>query len=189
MWRKTDESKPASSGSGAGNVPAAAVIPAAPPRMPEKQQAVPVAQPQETVRTIAGLTAEVVTPGGVLTSSIKIKGEIRGSEDLYVDGEVHGSIQISGCRVTVGPHGRVIGDIEAREIVVRGQVQGALQGRERVEIARSGELHGDITTARISIEDGARIHGKAEVLRGKEPPNRRIAEKPATENLAQPLTT
>jgi cytoskeletal protein CcmA (bactofilin family) len=101
-------------------------------------------------------------------SSLVIKGDIRGREDLYIDGEVQGSINLSDGRVTIGPHGRITADIEAREIVVRGTVKGTLLARERVEIGRTGDARGDIVTARIAVEDGAQIHGKVDVPRTDE---------------------
>jgi cytoskeletal protein CcmA (bactofilin family) len=146
MWRKQDEPKPPS--------PVAEVPP--PPRV-------------EPVRSVAGLTAEVVQPsGGLIMSSLVIKGEIRGREDLYIDGEVQGTINLSDGRVTIGPHGRISADIEAREIVVRGTVKGTLLARERVEIGRTGDARGDIVTARIAVEDGAQIHGNVDVARTEE---------------------
>jgi cytoskeletal protein CcmA (bactofilin family) len=147
MWRKQDYPKPLS--------PVAEVPP--PPRV-------------EPVRSVAGLTAEVVQPsGGLIMSSLVIKGEIRGREDLYIDGEVQGSINLSDGRVTIGPHGRISAGIEAREIVVRGTVKGTLLARERVEIGRTGDVRGDIVTTRIAVEDGAQIHGKVDVPRTEEP--------------------
>src|SRR6202166_3523146 len=89
---------------------------------------VPAAPRPEPVRSVAGLTAEVVQPsGGVVTSSLLIKGEIKGSDDLYIDGEVQGTIHLSNGRVTIGPHGKISADVDAREIVVRGKVTGALR--------------------------------------------------------------
>jgi cytoskeletal protein CcmA (bactofilin family) len=134
----------------------------------------------EAVRSVAGLTAEVVQPsGGVITSTLLIKGEIRGREDLYIDGEVQGTIHLTDGRVTVGPHGKISADVDAREIVVRGKVKGALRGRERVEVGRSGEIRGDIVTLRIAIEEGAQIHSKVEITRAEESRNARPTEKPS----------
>jgi cytoskeletal protein CcmA (bactofilin family) len=122
------------------------------------------------IRSVAGLTAEVVQPsGGIITSTLLIKGEVRGSEDLYIDGEVQGTIQLTSGRVTIGPHGKISADVDAREIVVRGKVQGALRGRERVEIGSTGEVRGDIATLRIAIGEGAQIHSKVEIARGDAP--------------------
>ena len=147
MWRKPEDSKPSS--------PVAEVP--TPPRV------------EAPVRSVAGLTAEVVQPsGGMITSSLVIKGEIRGREDLYIDGEVQGTIHLSEGRVTVGPHGKISADVDAREIIVRGKVKGAVRGRERVEIGRTGEIRGDIATIRIAIEEGAQIHSKVEITRAED---------------------
>ncbi len=119
---------------------------------------------EPVVRSVAGLTAEVVQPsGGTITSTLIIKGDIKGSEDLYIDGEVQGTIHLSKGSVTVGPHGKIAADVDAREIVVRGKVTGALRGRERVEIGSTGEVRGDIATSRIAIGEGAQIHSKVEI--------------------------
>jgi cytoskeletal protein CcmA (bactofilin family) len=156
MWRKPEDPKPAS--------PVAEV-----PRP---------ARVEPPARSVAGLTAEVVQPsGGVITSSLIIKGEIRGREDLYIDGEVQGTIQLSEGRVTVGPHGKITADVDAREVVVRGKVKGAVRGRERVEIGRTGEIRGDIVTVRIAIEEGAQIHSKVEITRIEDSQGTRPAPK------------
>jgi cytoskeletal protein CcmA (bactofilin family) len=109
-----------------------------------------------------------------------IKGEIRGREDLYIDGEVQGTIHLSEGRVTVGPHGKISADVDAREVVVRGKVKGAVRGRERVEIGRTGEIRGDIVTIRIAIEEGAQIHSKVEIARADSSTSPRGSAKSAT---------
>ena len=100
-----------------------------------------------------------------------------GREDLYIDGEVQGTIRLSEGRVTVGPHGKISADVDAREIIVRGKVKGALHGRERVEVGRTGEIRGDIVTIRIAIEEGAQIHSKVEISRADDSQNNRPAAK------------
>jgi len=135
---------------------------------------------EPAVRTVAGLTAEVVQPsGGIITSTLLIKGEVRGSDDLYIDGEVQGTIHLSSGRVTVGPHGKISADVDAREIIVRGKVTGALRGRERVEIGSTGEVRGDIATSRIAIGEGAQIHSKVEITRAENSQNNRALAKPS----------
>ena len=167
MWRKPEDSKPAT--------PSTSATPAG-----ETPTPAPRVEPP-AVRSVAGLTAEVVQPsGGTITSTLVIKGEIRGREDLYVDGEVQGSIHLTDGRVTVGPHGKITADVEAREIVVRGKVKGALRGRDRVEIGSTGEVLGDIATTRIAIGEGAHIHSKVEITRAEEPRNNRTSGKAAT---------
>lgn len=141
----------------------------------------------EPVRSVAGITAEVVQPsGGLITSSLLIKGEVQGREDLYIDGEVQGTIRLSNARLTVGPHGRVTADVDAREIVVRGKVKGALRARERVEVGRTGELRGDISTQRIAIEEGAQIRSKVEIIHAESKPQKSSGSTPLQ---AVPLET
>jgi cytoskeletal protein CcmA (bactofilin family) len=105
---------------------------------------------------------------------------------LYIDGEVQGSIRLTDGRVTVGPHGKIAADVDAREVIVRGTVKGAVRGRERVEIGRTGEVRGDIATVRIAIEEGAEIHSKVEIAR---PDDSRNVRTPAKVPAAVPAAT
>jgi cytoskeletal protein CcmA (bactofilin family) len=132
------------------------------------------------------MTAEVVQPsGGTITSTLLIKGEVRGTEDLYIDGEVQGTIHLTNGRVTVGPHGKIAANVDAREIIVRGKVTGALRGRDRVEIGSTGEVNGDIATSRIAIGEGAQIRSKVEIARAdSSQQNSRPAAKPAASTMA-----
>jgi cytoskeletal protein CcmA (bactofilin family) len=102
-----------------------------------------------------------------LSQGIRIKGEITGSEDLFIDGNVEGKVTFRNAVLTVGPNASVKGDIDAREIVVRGRVEGKLDGSERVQIWHSAKVNGDIRSQRIAIEDGAEFRGKVEA--GKAP--------------------
>ena len=175
MWRKPEDSKPAA--------PAAEVPTQTPSSGPRTEP--------PAVRSVAGLTAEMVQPsGGIITSTLLIKGEVRGSDDLYIDGEVQGTIHLTNGRVTVGPHGKISADVDAREIIVRGKVMGALRGRERVEIGSTGEVRGDIATMRIAIGEGAQIHSKVEIARAEGTQNNRAAAKPpgGSAAIAQPVT-
>jgi cytoskeletal protein CcmA (bactofilin family) len=166
MWRKPEDPKPAS--------PATQVPPPAP-------------RVEPSARSVAGLTAEVVQPsGGVVTSTLVIKGEITGREDLYIDGEVQGKIHLSDGRVTIGPHGNISADVDAREVIVRGKVKGSVRGRERVEVGRTGEIRGDISTIRIAIEEGAQIHSKVEIARADESRNLRTPAKTSQTVAAVP---
>jgi cytoskeletal protein CcmA (bactofilin family) len=92
-----------------------------------------------------------------------IKGEVTGSESLYIDGRVEGSINLSGNRVTIGRNGVVAANINAREIVVLGKVRGNLTASDRVDIRSDGSLTGDVVAARISIEDGAFFKGGIDI--------------------------
>ena len=95
--------------------------------------------------------------------SLVIKGEVTGSESLYIDGRVEGSINLSGNRVTIGRNGVVSANISAREIVVLGKVRGNLTASDRVDIRSDGSLTGDVVAARISIEDGAFFKGGIDI--------------------------
>lgn len=107
----------------------------------------------------------------VLKAGLAVKGEIRGSDSLYVDGLVEGSIHLTGGRITVGPNGRVIAGaasgksacIQAGEVVVQGSVQGHIHAADRVEIRANGNVAGDISTLRVSIEDGAIFRGGIDI--------------------------
>jgi cytoskeletal protein CcmA (bactofilin family) len=94
---------------------------------------------------------------------LSIKGEINGSESLYIDGKVEGSVNLPGNRVTVGRNGQVAASITAREIVVLGKVRGNVTATDRVDIRAEGSLSGDVAAARISIEDGAFFKGGIDI--------------------------
>src|SRR5690349_13953993 len=136
----------------------------------------PVAAPRP-VSTTTSTTADQATIG----KSLVIKGEVTGSESLYIDGRVEGSINLSGNRVTVGRNGVVSANINAREIVVLGKVRGNLTASDRVDIRSDGSLTGDVVAARISIEDGAFFKGGIDIRKGGQPQSQQKAngeEKP-----------
>lgn len=157
MWRKPEETKAA---------PLSEQLKQSSPVTPAPQKFESAPAPARVEVPAASRVAQ--TPAGHLTSSLVIKGEITGREDLFIDGEVHGTIRIEEGRVTIGPNGRINADVEAREIVVRGEVKGNLQGRERVQIGQTGCARGDISTRRILVEDGAELHGRVEITRAPE---------------------
>ena len=95
--------------------------------------------------------------------SLVIKGEVTGSESLYIDGRVEGSINLAGNRVTIGRNGQVAANINAREIVIIGKVRGNLVASDRVDIRAEGSLTGDVVAQRISIEDGAYFKGGIDI--------------------------
>ena len=95
--------------------------------------------------------------------AVMIKGELSGSEDLYLDGEVEGTIELHQNCLTIGPNGRIRAHINAREVVVHGKVDGNIRGTDRVELRRSAVHVGDIATQRISIEDGAWFKGSIDI--------------------------
>jgi cytoskeletal protein CcmA (bactofilin family) len=98
-----------------------------------------------------------------VSQGIKIKGELTGSEDLFVDGHVEGSITLTNSVVTVGPNATVKAEIIAREVVVRGKVDGKITGTEKIQIWNTARVHGDMKSERIAVEEGAELHGSMEV--------------------------
>jgi cytoskeletal protein CcmA (bactofilin family) len=105
------------------------------------------------------------TPGGTarLGGSLHVKGEITGNEDLHIDGSVEGLVQLEDRKLTIGASAKLTADIIAREVVVYGNVKGNLRARDRIEIKKDGSVVGDLTTARIMIEDGAYFKGSIEI--------------------------
>ena len=112
--------------------------------------------------------------------SIKFKGEISGSEDLVIDGEVEGTIELRDNSLIVGPNGNVRAQIKARTITVQGRLEGNVQAGERIEIRKTGSLEGDLVTPRIVIEDGAVFRGSIDILKpGTAPQRPALNRKPA----------
>jgi cytoskeletal protein CcmA (bactofilin family) len=118
--------------------------------------------------------------GGTATvgKSVKIIGQIYTKEDLYVDGDVEGTIESLENKVTIGPNGRVQASIKAREVIILGQVQGNVETSDKVDLRKDAKLVGDITTARISIEDGAIFKGSIDIR--KPEPKPAVAPRPAS---------
>ncbi len=123
------------------------------------------ASPTRPATVGAGTNAAAVATGEQATigKSLVVKGEVTGSESLYIDGKVEGAINLPGNRVTVGRNGQVAANIVAREIVVLGKVRGNCQASDRVDIRSEGSLTGDVIAARISIEDGAFFKGGIDI--------------------------
>jgi cytoskeletal protein CcmA (bactofilin family) len=122
-------------------------------------------------------SAEQATIG----KSLVIKGEVTGSESLYIDGRVEGSINLAGNRVTIGRNGVVAANINAREIVVLGKVRGNLVASDRVDIRSEGSLTGDVVAQRISIEDGAFFKGGIDIRKPGQKTNGDAKEASGTE--------
>jgi cytoskeletal protein CcmA (bactofilin family) len=98
-----------------------------------------------------------------ISQGIRIKGEVTGTEDLFVDGFVEGKLNLTAnCCLTVGPNGNVKADLVAREIIVRGKVEGRVIARDKLQIGSTGQITGEVQTDRLAIEDGAMLRGKVE---------------------------
>jgi cytoskeletal protein CcmA (bactofilin family) len=132
----------------------------------------PVAAPRNAVIN----NSEQATIG----KSLVIKGEVTGSESLYIDGRVEGAINLPGNRVTVGRNGQVQANINAKEVVVLGKVKGNVTASDRVDIRNEGSLGGDVVCQRISIEDGAWFKGSIDIRK----PGQKELNGAAKENVA-----
>lgn len=110
--------------------------------------------------------------------SVIIKGELSGSEDLYVDGTVDGSIELHGHSLTVGPNGKVRANVNAKGVVVQGRLEGNIRASERIELRSTGVAIGDISTQRVAIEEGAYLKGKVDIQR-ETPKPAAVVNKPA----------
>jgi cytoskeletal protein CcmA (bactofilin family) len=161
MWRKQEEPKPTTPAMETGKAPKVEAPKAEPPKVEPPKAQPPVASQVVSAR-------EVSPAGGHLSKALKIKGEISGREDIFIDGEVHGQIRIAEGRVTIGPSGRVVADVEAREVVVRGKLKGDLIARERVQIDSTGSVIGDVVTRRIAIDGGAELRGHVDTTGSEE---------------------
>jgi cytoskeletal protein CcmA (bactofilin family) len=111
------------------------------------------------------------TSGGFahIGKSVVIKGEISGNEDIYVDGQVEGSLQFLGNSLTVGPNGRIHASVAAKNVTVGGSLEGNIQASERTEMRKTAVVNGDVQTRRIAIEEGAFFKGKLEILTQSKP--------------------
>jgi cytoskeletal protein CcmA (bactofilin family) len=119
--------------------------------------------------------------GAHIGKSVLIKGELSGSENLFVDGEVEGRIELPGSNLVIGPNGRIKANIQAREVVVNGKVDGNITASERVELRKTASLSGDIVTARIIVEEGAFFKGSIDIQR--ESASRAAEAKPAVASV------
>jgi len=154
MWKSRPDEKPAQS----SFAPAASAAVNTSP-LPSK----------DTGKTGDTLRTEV----GHIGKSVMIKGELTGSEDLYLDGQVEGNVDLRDHTLTIGPNGRIHANIQAREVVVFGKVEGNINATEKAELKKTCVLTGDVATKRIVIEDGAFFKGAIDIQKdGKSEPRK-----------------
>ncbi len=120
--------------------------------------------PEPTMTT----TSSSSKPMGRVCKTLRIKGELTGSEELVVDGEVEGTIDLGESRLTIASQGRVQAEVRAREIIIEGQLRGSAQASDRLHISKSGNVSGDLVAARVSIEDGAYFKGSIDIQKAGE---------------------
>jgi cytoskeletal protein CcmA (bactofilin family) len=111
--------------------------------------------------------------------SVIIKGELSGSEDLTIEGQVEGKIELRQNVLTIGPNGKIKAQVFAKTIVVQGEVHGNISASERIDIRDNGSVDGDLSSPRVSIADGAHFRGSIDMQRQGKPGEVRTETKPA----------
>src|ERR1700693_804157 len=149
MWNKRKEEE---------YPPKAGPAPAAPPNQPKENP------PMSTAPAASHHVSDSRGPA-IIGKSVMIKGQIFSREDLTIDGEIDGSVELQEHRLTVGPHGKLQAGVKAREIVVLGTIHGNVEASDKIDIRKDAKLVGDIKTARIVIEDGAYFKGSIDIAR------------------------
>jgi cytoskeletal protein CcmA (bactofilin family) len=145
-----------------------------------RQPAAPAPLPADITREPAPVAASPARPAAAtevrgvaaIGKSVIIKGQILAREDLYLDGEMEGTVEVPEHRLTIGPHAKLQASIRAREVVVLGSVNGNVEAIEKMDIRKDARLIGDIKTGGIVIEDGAFFKGSIDIVRpepGKQP--------------------
>jgi cytoskeletal protein CcmA (bactofilin family) len=155
MWGKKDEPETSSAPNPAPPQPAA-------PRPAPRPAAAPAGNSPVSADRSGSAQAQV-------GKSLHLKGEITGSEDLFIDGEVEGTVELKDNNLTIGPNGNVHADVQARSITVLGRLRGNVRAGDKVEIRKTGSLEGDLATARIIIEDGAVFRGSIDIVQAGRP--------------------
>ena len=177
MWKMDEAVKP----SGSTPAPAPTAAPAAPPPVSE------VARPQAVT--------SVDTPRGMektvnIGKSVIIKGELNGSEDLAIEGQVEGKIELRQNVLTIGPNGKIKAQVFAKSVVILGEVTGNVTASEKVEIRDNGSVDGDITAPRVAIAEGAHFRGSIDMQRtGKAGEGKTEPKAAAPAPVTQPTPT
>jgi cytoskeletal protein CcmA (bactofilin family) len=164
MWNKRREEE------------APRLTPPAPPSPPPVAQS-PI-EPKKEIKPVSSMPVGRLDPesrGGSASigKAVKIVGQIFSKEDLYIDGDIEGTVEALENRLTIGPHGTAKAGIKAREVVLQGTIQGNVEAAEKMEIKKDARLVGDVRTARIMIEDGAYFKGSIDIVKpepAKAPP-------------------
>lgn len=154
---------------------------------PENKNSTQFASNQNTYTPVK--TSSAPMEQATIGRSLTIKGEVSGGESLYVDGRIEGTINIPEHRVTVGRNGVVTADVNAREVVIMGKVQGNVICSDRLDIRSEGAVTGDVVTQRISVEDGAILKGSVQVQASEQKKPQQQQAKPVQPAVEAPKAT
>jgi len=169
MWKRDESVKPA---------PPPAPAPAAAPAAPAVSMPAPTSE-----RRVQTLQGENVNIG----KSVVIKGELSGSEDLTIEGNVEGRIELKENILTIGPNGKIRAEVFAKSVIVLGEVSGNVTASEKVDIRDNGSVDGDITSPRVAIAEGAHFRGSVDMQKGG--PKAAAAPAPAPKAASVPAPT
>jgi cytoskeletal protein CcmA (bactofilin family) len=171
MWKRDEGVRPAGAPS----------APASQPPAPAPQTPTFVESPAGAPRSQAKLERDVVNIG----KSVVIKGELSGSEDLTIEGQVEGKIELRQNVLTIGPNGKIKAQVFAKSVIVLGEVVGNVTASEKVDIRDNGSVDGDLVSPRVAIAEGAHFRGSIDMQRGTQPggPKTAVTTEPKT---AQP---
>ena len=176
MWNRRKEEE----------LPAPKPVAAQPPAQPARPQPAKEGISMSTVPSRPTESFDTTRAGNaVLGKSVMVKGQILSREDLTIDGEVEGTIEMQEHRLTIGPNGKVRASVKAREVIVLGTLHGNVETGDRIDIRKEAKLVGDLKTARIVIEDGAYFKGNVDIVRAEVP--RPAAASPAV-SAPRPVT-
>jgi len=157
------------------------------PGVPSGKPTVPASSNPSKVETSMSESIRRDTSGSPLGQvqatigrSIVLKGELSANEDLVIDGQFEGTVNLQDHCLTVGPNGKVKAGIDARQVVVFGTVNGNVNAREKIEVRRTGNVTGDLKSGSVSIEEGAYFKGSIDILRDAKPEERKPATAAAT---------
>ena len=152
MWKRDEVVRPPVSGREATGAPA-------PPGAPTVPGAQKIHVPE--TEAMRQMEKEVVNIG----KSVVIKGELNGSEDLTVEGNVEGKIELREHVLTIGPHGKIKAEVFAKAVIVLGEIMGNITASEKVDIRDNGSVDGDIVSPRVAIAEGAHFRGSVDMQR------------------------
>ena len=174
MWKRDEAVKPPTAPAGSNSAPTPAV---GTPPAAEPARTAPIAhsEPQR------GMEKTTVNIG----KSVVIKGELSGSEDLTIEGQVDGKIELRQNVLTIGPNGKIKAQVFAKSVVILGEVTGNVTATEKVDIRDNGSVDGDIAAPRVAIAEGAHFRGSIDMQRTGAKPSEKSESKPAAASAAQ----
>ena len=166
MWKRDESAKPAATPAPA---PAPAMTPAHTPAVPSGGDY----RPQNARDNVN------------IGKSVFIKGELSGSEDLTIEGNVEGRIELKENTLTIGPNGKIRAEVFAKQVIVLGEVTGNVTATEKVDIRDNGSVDGDVTSPRVAIAEGAHFRGAIDMQRASQPTSQPVSKPAAKEPVAK----